>query len=154
DVALASIGREVHEAEIKIPVARAAQRKLREEPSAPIRIRARRERVEQTVETLARLGRVLEPVETLHEIPQRVRVEHETGPRHDVRPIARRVLLQQAETLMLLREQPAERPLDAGAQAAAEPRMRAEPVETVDRDEPPQRRVDAADVPEILPARD
>src|SRR5690606_38993737 len=98
-------------------------------------------------------GRVLEPVETLHEIPQRVRVEHETGPRHDVRPIARLVLLQQAETLMLLREQPAERPLDVGAQAASEPRMRAEPVETVDRDEPPQRRVDAADVPEIRLAR-
>src|SRR5690606_38372962 len=102
---------------------------------------------------VARLDSVLEPVEALHEIPQRVRVQHEPRARHDVGPIARLILLQQTKTLMFLREQPAERPLDARPQAASEAWMRAEPVETIDRDEPPQRRVDAADVPEIGFAR-
>src|SRR5690606_11534603 len=54
---------------------------------------------------------------------------------------------------MLLREQPAERPLDVSAETLGEPGMGAEAVEPIDRDEPPQRRVDTAHVPEIRLAR-
>src|SRR5690348_15210620 len=92
-----------------------------------------------------------ETVESLHAVPQRVRVEHESGARHDVRPVARLVLLQQKETLMLLGLEPLDRQGDALCIAALQVAARgaALRVQICKRDQPPERGVDAAEIPEV-----
>ena len=86
-----------------------------EQPRAPVLGHVAGERVEELIEIPLRLGCARQPMHTLHDVPQRVRVEHEARPRHDVGPVARFVLLQQMEALVLLARQPDDRPLDVGA---------------------------------------
>jgi len=83
-----------------------------------------------------------EAVQALHEVPQRVRVEHEPRARHDVGPVARLVLLEEKEALVLLGLQPSDRAFDLRGKPPLQAQGR-------DGDQPPQRRVDAAEVPEI-----
>src|ERR1700756_3836518 len=119
--------------------------------------------MKQDVEIGARLGGVAQAIQTLDEIPERIGIEHEPGAGHDVGPVTRLVLLEKEEALVLLREQPLEGELDAlgvtlaeaaarvaatrsavgtGACAASRRARRAR-VEIRQRDQPPQRRVDA-----------
>ncbi len=88
-------------------------------------------------------------VEPLHAVPQRVRVQHEARARHDVGPVARLVLLQQEESLVLLREEPVDRFLHLRLPAPLQTRHGAVPSHVIHRDEPPQRGVDAPQVPEV-----
>jgi hypothetical protein len=67
---------------------------------------------EQSIEAFPGLPRIRYSVEPLHVIPKRIRVQHESGPGHDVRPIARFILLKKKEALMLLSKQPLKRELD------------------------------------------
>ena len=108
-----------------------------------------RERIEQVVEVLVSRRRARQRVQALDLVPQRVAVEHEARARHDVRPVARLVLLQQGEALVLLAQQPGNRPLHIVLQPCAQAAVRGAPVEEVHGEQPPQRRVDAAQVPEI-----
>ncbi|MNC99838.1 hypothetical protein D3C83_182570 [compost metagenome] len=55
---------------------------------------------------LARRLALRQAVQALDQVPQRVAVQHEARPRHDVGPVARLVLLQQEEALMFLRVEP------------------------------------------------
>ena len=92
---------------------------------------------------------MLEAVAPLDVMPQCIRIEHEARARHDVGPVARLILLQQPQALMLLREQPLDGESDARGIAPLEPTRQTTTVEEIQGDEPPQRRVDAAEVPEI-----
>src|SRR5262245_15883830 len=109
--------------------------------------------MEQPVEARAGLRRSRQIEKSFDAIPECVRVEHEARPRHDVGPIAGLVLLQQVEALMLLRAEPLQRERDFGSvtaqQTALPPELREPLVDESERDEPPERRVDAAQVPEI-----
>ena len=110
--------------------------------------------MEQVVEVGARRRGVRQPEEALHAIPERIGVEHEARARHDVGPVAGLVLLQQEEALVLLRAEPAQaraRPrVDNGASSRASPsRLPSVLVEQGEGDQPPQRGVDAAQVPEV-----
>ena len=94
------------------------KRVIVQQPRAPIFGERGRERMEQAVEVRARGRRVRQREEALHVIPERVRVQHEARARHDVRPVAGLVLLEQEEALMLLREQPLQRQRDLASVAA------------------------------------
>src|SRR5262245_59693047 len=105
--------------------------------------------MEKLVGVAPRLVRLWQRAEPLDEMPERVRVQHEATARHDVGPVARFVLLQQEEALVLLTGEPVDRPLDVQRPAFPEPALRAKSVEERDGGEPPERGVDAAEVPEI-----
>src|SRR5258708_8694403 len=105
--------------------------------------------MEESVEILVRLLRVPDAVEPLHEIPQCVRIENEPRARHDVGPVAGLVLLQKEETLMLLCQQPLNRELDALRILPTQPAGTAAPIEKGERNQPPQCRIDAPQIPEI-----
>src|SRR5579883_924671 len=94
DIALLAEEGEVDEAQVQIAIACAAQHVFVEEARAAVGREARREGMEQAVEAVASLLGVIESVATLDGIPQRVGIEHEPGPRHDVRPVAGLILLQ------------------------------------------------------------
>src|SRR6185437_14513708 len=111
DIALLAEEGEVDEAQVQVAVARPAQDVLVEKARAAVFREARGEGVEKTVEVVARLLAAIQPVAALDGIPQRVGIEHESRPRHDVGPVAGLVLLQQKEALMLLREKPLQRKL-------------------------------------------
>src|ERR1700730_18829375 len=96
-----------------------------------------------------RLFRALDAVEPLHEIPQGVRIEDDPRARHDVGPVAGFVLLQQEETLMLLRQQPLNRELDALRMLPPQSAGTAAPIEKGQRNQPPQCRIDTPQIPEI-----
>ena len=117
DVALLAEEREVHEAQVEIAIARALQGVVVQQPRAPIFGERGGERMEHAVEVCASCRRIRQIEESLHAIPKRVRVEHEAGARHDVRPVARLVLLQQEEPLMLLRAEPLKRQRDFASMA-------------------------------------
>ena len=99
------------------------------------------------VEMVARRLGIGHRVTALHLVPQGVGVEHIPRARHDIGPVAGLVLLQQPEALVLLRQQPADRALDPGLPAPGRHAARAAHV--VHRDQPPQGRIDAAEVPEV-----
>src|SRR5688572_3708099 len=107
--------------------------------------------MKQTVEVCARRGSVRQREEPFHAIPKRVRIQHETRARHDVGPIAGLVLLEQMEALMLLSAEPLEsqRYLAPVTAQQAAPALREPLVEQRERDEPPQRRIDAPQIPKI-----
>ena len=107
--------------------------------------------MEEAVEVGARFRGAIQPVAALDGIPQRVAVEHEARARHDVGPVAGLVLLQQEEPLMLLGEEPLQRQPNA-ARATRAGRRRAA-LEEIEREQPPERRVDAAEIPEVGFAR-
>src|SRR5260370_40656575 len=104
--------------------------------------------MEQPVEVLTGLSCMRDSVEPLDENATRVGIENEPRSRHDVGPIAGLVLLQEIETLMLLRQQPLNGksdafrvppPQSAGAPAAIQERQGYQP---------PQGRIDASEIPE------
>src|SRR5262245_54056467 len=109
--------------------------------------------MEQPVEARARRRGVRQIEQPFDAIPERIRVQHESRPRHDVSPIAGLVLLQQVEALVLLSTEPLERERDlasmAAQQAAPAAALRETLVEQRECDEPPERCVDTAQVPEI-----
>ncbi len=105
--------------------------------------------MEKSVEILVRLRSMLDAVEALHEVPQGVRIQHESRSRHDVGPVAGLVLLQQKETLMLLRQQPLNRQLDTLGILPPQPAGTAAPIQECQRNQPPQSRIDAPQIPEI-----
>ena len=92
--------------EIEVAVLRLALHVVLQQPRAPVFGQRGAERMEQLVEIRPRLLGALEAVELFDAVPQRVGVEHEARARHDVGPVARLVLLQQEEALVLLRLQP------------------------------------------------
>ncbi len=109
--------------------------------------------MKQAVEVGAGVRGAIQAVTALDGVPQRVGVEDETRARHDIGPIAGLVLLQQEEALVLLGEQPLQGELDSARVVArhrpcAEPSLRAA-VEEVAGQQPPERGIDAAQVPEI-----
>src|SRR5580704_10461991 len=69
--------------------------------------------MKESVEVVERRHLVLEAIQLLHEVPERVRVQHEPRARHDVGPVAGLVLLQQKESLVLLGQQPLQGQVDA-----------------------------------------
>ena len=148
-VALVAVEREVDEAQIEVAVTCPVAHVVGEQSRTPILGDAGRERVEELVEVASRLRGMGEPVLLLDQVPERVRVEDEAGARHDVRPVARLVLLQQVEPLMLLALEPDDRRLDRWRERIAKRVLRIVPIEPGDRDQPPQRRVDAAEIPEV-----
>ncbi len=125
NIALLAEEREVDETKIQVsrvaPLARNAQHVVIQQPCAPILREPRGERMEQPVEIVQRLRRMLQSVQLLHEIPERVRVEHESRARHDVGPVAGLVLLQEEEALVLLRQQPLQGEPDAARVTLAQP---------------------------------
>src|ERR1700722_19538278 len=107
--------------------------------------------MKEPVEVLQRLGCALQAIQFLDEVPECIRIEHESRTRHDVSPVAGFVLLQEKESLVLLREQPLHGKLDAlavtpaqgatfcpGATARATAGAR---VQKSQRDQPPERRI-------------
>src|SRR5664279_5016446 len=88
-------------------------------------------------------------VQALYLVPQGVGIEDEPRARHDVRPVAGFVLLQQKEALMLLCQQPLQSEGNVLRIAPTQPPRSAAPIENPQRDQPPQGRIDAPQVPEI-----
>lgn len=146
DVAFVAGERPVHEAQIKPAREPAAPRVVPQQPCAPVLRQIVAKRMKQMVEVMVRVVPARQIERRLHAVPQRVRVQHETRARHDVGPVVRLVLLQQEETLVLLRSEPLQRALDVGLPALACDGSAA--AQVIDRDQPPQRRVDAAQIPE------
>ncbi len=103
--------------------------------------------MERVVEVMAGFVPLRQIEQRLHAVPQRVRVQHAARARHDVGPVARLVLLQQEKAPVLLRQQPLQRAPDVRLPALVRDRTPA--AQMVDRDQPPQRRIDAAQVPEV-----
>ena len=102
-VALVADEREIDEAQVQAGIASAAARVVPQQPRAMVLGQVVLERIEQVVEVMVRhLGRG-EAVASLDVVPERIGVEHVARTRHDVRPVAGLVLLQQPEVLVLLR---------------------------------------------------
>ena len=141
--------REIDKAQVQVAILAALQHIVIEQSGPAILGKIRRERMKQSIEIVQRLGRSPEAVELLHEIPQSVCVEHESRARHDVRPVAGFILLQQKEALMLLRRQPLNRELDARGISPPQPARTLLPIQQRHRDQPPQGRIDAPQIPEI-----
>lgn len=64
-----------------------------EQPGALVFRHARRERMEQSVEVIVGFSTMPDAEQLFHVVPQRVRIQHESRPRHDIGPIAGLVLL-------------------------------------------------------------
>ena len=123
DVAFLAEERKVDEAQVQLAVARAFERVVVEQARAAIFREPGREWMEQAVEVGSSRRGVRQPEESFHAIPERIRVQHEPRPRHDVGPVAGLVLLQQKESLMLLRAEPAKRKRDLAPITAEQPRV-------------------------------
>ncbi len=146
-IALVAHHRQVHEAQEQARIAPAAPGIVLQQPGAVVLGQVALEGVEEVVEMVLRVLRLAEREAALDVEPQGIGVEHVARARHDVRPVAGLVLLQQPEMLVLLREQPADGTLDAVRPAAGA--HRAVAAHVVHRDQPPERGIDAAQVPEI-----
>src|SRR5579859_6487945 len=111
--------------------------------------------MEQPVEVLMCLPGMCDSVEPLDEIPQCVGIEYEARTRHDVRPVAGLVLLQQPESLMLLRQQPLNGKSDALRVPPPQSACASSTIQERQGNQPPQRRIDASEIPEVrlLPLR-
>ena len=146
-VALVTGEGQVDEAEVEPGIVVTAACIVPKQPGAVVLGQVPPERVEQVIEVMARHLAVGQREASLDLVPQRVAVEHVARARHDVGPVAGLVLLQQPEVLVLLRQQPADGARDRiGASAR---RDGAVAPHVVHRDQPPQRRVDAAEIPEV-----
>ena len=132
-VALLAPERKVDEAQVEVAVARALAHVVhRAGARAGTRAISRENGIEQLVEVLAGRRGVRQRVQALDLVPQRVAVEHEARARHDVRPVARLVLLQQGEALVLLAQQPGRSPAaPCRCSRARRPAVRGTPVEEV-----------------------
>ena len=94
--------------------------------------------MKQPIEILPRLLGSAPGHRAFHEIPQSVCVEHESRARHDVRPVAGFILLEQKEALMFLRRQPSNRELDAPWRTSAAIHRDDSPIQQCQRNQPPQ----------------